>query len=63
MEKTFYEVCIFNESGILVFYDDFLGGVSEHFTERMAEEKEFENRMSVKQEDDFRGVQDPLRHC
>ena len=62
MDKNFYEICIFNECGVLVYYDDFLSPQTGTFTERMNDEKEFENRMSVNQEDYFRSVQDSLRH-
>ena len=45
MEKIFFEVCVFDDRGVLIFYEDLLLPQKDNFTDRMNEEKPFENRM------------------
>jgi hypothetical protein len=45
MDKVFNEICVFDERGVLIFYEDLISPQRESFTDRMNEEKSFENRM------------------
>ena len=47
MERVFYEICVFDERGVLIFYEDLIVAQKDNFTDRMNEEKPFENRMSA----------------
>ncbi len=45
MDRIFYEICVFDERGVLILYEDLMAAQRENFTDRMNEEKPFENRM------------------
>ena len=45
MNNMLYEFCIFDERGVLVFYEDFATSKPDEFIDRMNEERAFRNRM------------------